>query len=201
ICSFFGLKSLVLLFLLLLTQSKAGIFLLFLYYAVKYISSFSFKGLLVLIISSFLIYYAVTFFELEYYLKFVNNLEHYAFKSKRAQEILYFLSSSWTEVFFGKFILDGMYFESEIFSSLNRNGILGSFWLIAIFAGFSFLFLVLKSKKEKELILFLIVFVLFYCVISAGFSRSKIGIFYIFIIAIFTVRNRACCNRGDSCIV
>lgn len=130
---------------------------------------------------------AVQLFELEYYLKFLDNLEHYAVRSKRAQEMFLFFEGSSMEIMFGNYSLKGMYFESELFSTLNRNGVLGSIWFFCVLSSLLVIYFKKRVIYEKDLVLFLIVFTVFYCFLSAGFSRSKIGVFYVFVISIFTI--------------
>ncbi|HHF0561707.1 MULTISPECIES: hypothetical protein [Vibrio] len=185
----------VLFLMLMLTQSKAGLILLLGYYLVKSITKFSMSGVLaVSVITAFSIF-LVHYFELEYFIKFLDNLDHYALRSKRAQEMFFFLESSWVEIFFGNFKLDTMYFESELFSTLNRNGVFGSLWFfIVLFSSIVFYFKT-RNEQRKNLLLFLLMFLGFYCFLSAGFSRSKIGLIYIMYISILFFENHSANHR------
>lgn len=180
-------KLFILFFAILLTQSKAGIVLLFLYYSAFGVARFSFKSISFVILGVVFFIGAVQLFELEYYLKFLDNLEHYAVRSKRAQEMFLFFEGSSMEIMFGNYSLKGMYFESELFSTLNRNGVLGSIWFFCVLSSLLVIYFKKRVIYEKDLVLFLIVFTVFYCFLSAGFSRSKIGVFYVFVISIFTI--------------
>lgn len=193
VCVQVFLRSKIMLLILfgaiILTQSKAGLILLLIFYIARSATKFSVKNIILVLLSTVLSLYIIQALELEYYIRFLENLEHYAFESKRAQEMLLFLKASSIESLFGNFSLNGMYFESEIFSTLNRNGIIGSLWLFILFVSCVFIYFTRKVSCEKDVVLFLLVFIGFYCFMSAGFSRSKIGIFYVFFIAIFTIPN------------
>lgn len=182
-------KSRIMLFVLfsiiMLTQSKAGIILLLLFYLFRSLLSFSLKGLILTVSSLVISLFLINFFELEYFIKFLSNLEYYFTGSKRAQEMIFFFNGDLVEKLFGSYYLGDMYFESELFSSLSRNGILGSAWFFLLLVFFIILLFVSRTASDKDLILFIILFLLFYCAISAGFSRSKISMFYIVLISIY----------------
>ncbi|MFM2637858.1 hypothetical protein [Vibrio vulnificus] len=182
--------TLILLFsMLMLTQSKAGIVLLLSYYLFKSITKFSIGGILAVFVIALLSIFMVKYFELEYFVRFLDNLDHYALRSKRAQEMFFFWDSSWIEKIFGHFTLGKMYFESELFSTLNRNGLLGSFWFFLVFSLAIVFYFKTHDEQRKCLFLFLLFFLGFYCFLSAGFSRSKIGLIYIMYMSILFFEN------------
>lgn len=178
--------SVVLFVLLLLTQSKAGLILLFMFYTITFITRIDIKAIV-----SFCLIIAVTFFifsyfgnYFEYYLQFFNNLEFYLSASKRAQEIISFLKLDIVSAMFGNSHLHKTY-ESEIFGSLNRVGIIGSFWF------FSITFCLVINQKtfrgHRDVFIFLLLFLTIYCTISAGFGRIKILVPFLIVFIYFMI--------------
>lgn len=173
------LKTMVLLGLLVLTQSKAGIAFVVLLALFYWIINFKIFYLTVFSIFSFFLgsYVFLTIeSNFEYLQKFITNLPFYLQDSKRATEILLFRDSDLMQKIVG---LKNPYYmyESEIFGSLSRVGILGSLWIfVPIYYVCSRLF---YTRKYLIVWLCLFLFLTIYLSISAGISRFKILIPYL----------------------
>lgn len=174
---FSRVRLLFLVVLMLLTQSKAGIFFLLLYWCYNYIRPISLGTLFRVCGAAFLISFAFINLNFEYLMRFFDNLDFYLSQSKRAQEILAFVSADGLDMAFGLTDTHGIY-ESELFGAFNRIGFVGGAYLI-ILPLFCF-YMFVQDKQARTSWFFFMVFFLVYCTISAGMSRFKI--FYPYLI-------------------
>lgn len=176
---FFWYKSSILVALLLLTQSKAGIF--FLFACIIFWSLRSAPMLLIAILAAIIlptqIPSIIEWLQLEYLTRFYNEIDFYIFESKRASELFQFANASFFEKIFGSFSPQSLY-ESEILASLNRVGILGSLPYLALPLIILFGVVRTNDERKKRLGLLLFSFIVFYCTISAGLSRAKIFVIF-----------------------
>ena len=170
----------ILLVFLLLTQSKAGLVLLLSYLFFSMMTNGSYKLYLGILMSLALIYLVIIFFKeyFVYYFQFFNQLDFYLESSKRAQEILSYFSLDFFGLAIGNPVLDKTY-ETELFGSLNRVGFIGSFWFLSVL--FLIPIIYFKRKFKFDIFLILILFLVVYCSISAGFGRFKILLPYMIV--------------------
>ena len=169
------IKTAILLVLLAVTQSKAGIAFLLGFVVLMIFRKFSVRFFVTVLFSTSVAIYFFNHFQFEYLLRFINEFEWYLSSSKRMQEFnLYFSSSIWEQLLGlnNPFAL----YESEIIGSLSRVGFIGSFWFLSLFC--LILYFSFKSKNYAELWLVMLTFLIVYCSISAGLSRYKISILF-----------------------
>lgn len=166
------IKILVLLVLLFLTQSKAGIILFAFYTIVHFLFKPSLSKLTIIFFFSSIASLAAVYLNLEYLIFAYNNIDYYFLESKRAQEILPFISIEPSALFIGlPFPSD--FYESDLFGSLSRIGILGSFWFLSIIL-IIIMFYIKSKPSYKNYYLYFLLFLIIYCSVSAGISRLKI---------------------------
>ena len=183
-------KICVLIGLLLLTQSKAGIILLI--FVALYYWVFSFKILhltVFLILTAIAASYVAAIIEnhFEYLDKFIDNLPFYLEKSKRAQEVLLYFKSDTIQKLASLEQRQYIY-ESEVFGSLSRLGLLGSLWILVpmCYAGYKIF------NERNYLLIWVAIFAFFtvYLSISAGMSRFKVLIPYLVIFMAIHIKGR-----------
>lgn len=177
-------KLVFLFIILLLTQSKAGLALLLSFFIIHSLMQLSLRSIVNLCTFSLISALFIIYLDLDYFLRFFENLEFYVSESKRATEVLNFLGAPFIEMLFGLTELQNSY-ESELFGSFSRTGILGSFWLLSIVA---FLLLnLVKFSAYRYIIILLLLFIVVYCLISAGMSRTKVLIPFSFLFGLVVV--------------
>ena len=177
-------KLVFLFIILLLTQSKAGLALLLSFFIIHSLMQLSLRSIVNLCTFSLISALFIIYLDLDYFLRFFENLEFYVSESKRATEVLNFLGAPFIEMLFGLTELQNSY-ESELFGSFSRTGILGSFWLLSIVA---FLLLnLVKFSAYRYIIILLLLFIVVYCLISAGMSRTKVLIPFYFLFGLVVV--------------